>query len=330
MTNFYYNKKIMIVGLLNKIVAINEFIFRGFDGFINSFNLPNWLADGIIDSVHIIPLLFIIFLIIEIIEYFYSNKINYIMQKSEKASPLLGSLAAIFPQCGFSIIASTLYVEKFITKGTLIAIYLATSDEAIPILLANPTKIYYVIPLILTKLIVAVIAGYSIDYLLKDEKYVFNGTEDIETPDGCCKHGITTRRKRDLIYHPIKHTFNIFLFILIITLILNLVIAACISVPILDLIINKCELIMPLFTALLGLIPNCAVSIALTMLLIKGSISFGAAIAGLLSNAGLGILILVKNDKNRHDTLKIIQILFGISVITGFLLQILAKFIDFI
>lgn len=316
----------MIIGILNKMVMINDLVFHNFDSFINSFNLPEWLSDGIIDSIHVLPLLFLIFLIIEVIEFFYSNKINFIMQRSEKASPLLGSLAAIFPQCGFSIIASTLYIERYITKGTLIAIYLATSDEAIPILLANPTKVYYVIPLILTKLIVAIIFGYLIDYVLSDDKYVFKSYE-VDEPDGCCKHGITRKRKRDLIYHPIKHTLNIFLFILLITLILNFVIMKCSQIPFAGLLILKLKFIAPVFTALLGLIPNCAISIALTMLLIKGSISFGAAIAGLLSNAGLGILILLKNNKNKKDTLKIIEILFTISAFVGLFIQVVEKYV---
>ena len=97
----------MLIDFLNKINSINENLFSGFDGMIESFGMPEWLADAIIDSFHILPLLFIVFLIIELIEYFYSDNINSFMKKSEKAAPLVGSLAAIIPQCGFSVIAST-------------------------------------------------------------------------------------------------------------------------------------------------------------------------------------------------------------------------------
>ena len=142
----------MIINFLNKLNEFNEWIFSGFDSWIESFGMADWLADAIIDSFHVLPLLFLVFLIIEIIEYFYAEKINEFLRKSEKSAPAIGSLAAIIPQCGFSVIASTLYIRKFITKGTLIAIYLATSDEAIPILLAEPSQIHYVLPIIGVKI----------------------------------------------------------------------------------------------------------------------------------------------------------------------------------
>lgn len=116
----------MLISILNKINEINEGLFASFDGVIENFGMPDWLCDAILDSFHILPLLFIVFFIIELIEFFYSEKINSFMKKSEKSAPLIGSLAAIIPQCGFSVIASTLYIRRFITKGTLIGIYLAT------------------------------------------------------------------------------------------------------------------------------------------------------------------------------------------------------------
>jgi len=266
--------------------------------------------------------MFLVFLIIEFIEYFYSEKINSFMKKSEKAAPAIGSFAAIIPQCGFSVIASTLYIRKFITKGTLIAIYLATSDEAIPILLAQPTHTHYILPIIGLKLVIAVIAGYLIDLVLKDDKYIpviEEADEDIH--EGCCHHSVSHRRKRELIYHPLKHTFNIFLFILGITILLNFLIMVYAGHSVLHVMFGKVKILEPVITAFVGLIPNCAISIALTMLLIKGSISFGAVMAGLLSNAGLGILVLCRHSENIKDTLKIIGILLVISITCGMLIQ---------
>ncbi len=321
----------MLINILNQINTINENIFSGFDKIIESFGIPDWLADAIIDSFHILPLLFIVFFIIELIEYFYADKINSFMKKSEKTAPLIGSIAAIIPQCGFSVIASTLYIRKFITKGTLIAIYLATSDEAIPILLAQPTKTYYILPIISIKIIIAILAGYLIDFILKDNKYIpiseEKDTDKKEEPEqteheGCCHHSVSKRRKRELIYHPLKHTFNIFIFILLITIILNYLIFIYAEHAVLHVILGKVKILEPVITAFIGLIPNCAVSIALTMLLIKGSISFGAVISGLLSNAGLGILILFRHSENIKDTMKIISILLLISIISGMIIQI--------
>ena len=287
--------------------------------------MPDWLADAIIDSFHVLPLLFIVFLIIEFVEFFYSDKINSFMKKSEKSAPLIGSLAAIIPQCGFSVIASTLYIRRFITKGTLIGIYLATSDEAIPILLAQPNQIHYVLPIIGLKFFIGICAGYLIDLILKENKYIpIPEKSDEEVDEGCCHHCVSRRRKRELIYHPLKHTFNIFVFILVITILLNFVLMEYSNHSMLHLLLGKAKILEPVITAIIGLIPNCAISIALTMLLIKGSISFGAVMSGLLSNAGLGILILCRHNENLKDTLKIIGILLSISIVSGLLIQIFA------
>ena len=313
----------MLIDILNKINSINENLFSGFDALIEGLGMPEWLADAIIDSFHILPLLFIVFFIIELIEYFYADKINSFMKKSEKAAPLIGSLAAIIPQCGFSVIASTLYIRKFITKGTLIAIYLATSDEAIPILLANPTHIHYVVPVICIKIVIAVLAGYLIDFVLKDKKYIPIIQEaDNEEDEGCCHHSVSKRRKRELICHPLKHTFNIFIFILIITIILNFAIAVYAEHAVLHILLGKVKILEPVITAFIGLIPNCAVSIALTMLLIKGSISFGAVMSGLLSNAGLGILVLFRHNENIKDAMKVTGLLLLISIAAGMIIQL--------
>ena len=320
----------MLIDILNRINSINENMFSGFDSFINQFNMPDWLCDAIIDSFHVLPLIFIVFLFIELIEYFYEDKINNFMKGAEKAAPLIGSIAAIIPQCGFSVIASTLYIRKFITKGTLIAIYLATSDEAIPILLANPAHMYYVLPIIGIKIVIAIIAGYLIDFILKDNKYIPIVQEadkekednNEEEHEGCCHHSVSQRRKREIIIHPIKHTLNIFMFILGITILLNFLIFMYGKYAILHTLLGKIKILEPIITAFVGLIPNCAVSIALTMLLIKGSISFGAVMAGLLSNAGLGILILFRHNKNIKDTMKIIAILLSISIVSGMIIQI--------
>lgn len=314
----------MLIGFLNRLNELNENLFAGFDSLIEGFGMPDWLCDAIVDSFHVLPLLFIVFLVIEFVEFFYSEKINSFMKKSEKSAPLIGSLAAIIPQCGFSVIASTLYIRRFITKGTLIGIYLATSDEAIPILLAQPTQTHYIFPIIGIKLLIGICAGYLIDLILKDNKYISIVEEtDEDIHEGCCHHSVSHRRKRELIYHPIKHTLNIFVFILIITVILNFVLAVYAEHSVLHLLLGKVKFLEPVITAFVGLIPNCAISIALTMLLIKGSISFGAVMSGLLSNAGLGILVLCRHNENFKDTLKVIGILLGISIVSGLLIQIL-------
>lgn len=314
----------MIIQFLNACNSFNDKLFEGIDSIISSLPLTDWLIDAILDSVHIIPLLFVVFVLIEAVEYFFSEKINRFIKHTEKASPIVGSILAIIPQCGFSIIASTLYLKRYMTKGTLIAIYLATSDEAIPILLTQPEKMYYIIPIISVKLVVAIFAGYLIDFILKDKKYVpIKENLDDTNEVGCCHHTMIEKHPSELVIHPIKHTLNIFMFILVITVCLNFFINVLLQYQIVHNILNSIKCFEPAITGVLGLIPNCAVSVSLTMLLISGSLIFSSVMAGLLSNAGLGILVLLKQHENYKDTLKIILILLTTSIIAGYVLQFL-------
>lgn len=316
----------MLVQILNECNSFNEKLFVGVDSLIEKLPFADWFIDAILDSIHILPLLFVVFIFIELVEYFYSEKINNFIKHTEKASIIVGSLLAIIPQCGFSIIATTLYLKKYLTKGTLIAIYLATSDEAIPILLTMPDKVYYILPIISIKLIVAIAMGYLIDFISKDKKYVLiKENLDEEKEIGCCHHSVIERHPKELIIHPIKHTFNIFMFILVITILLNFFINVCLQFQIVHNIIHNIKGFEPIITSVLGLIPNCAISVSLTMLLISGSLKFSAVIAGLLSNAGLGLLVLFKQRNNLKDIVNIVAILLAISIIVGYILQVAGK-----
>lgn len=310
----------MLISILEKINGLNETIFSPIDNLIAKLPLADWVLDGICDSIHLIPFLFIVFLIIEILEFYYADKINQALKKTGKSGVVVGALAAIFPQCGFSVIASSLYVKRIITRGTLIAVYLSTSDETIPILLATPEKAYFIIPIIGLKLFIGILAGYFIDFVIPQKNITVSGdiNEHI-AEEGCCKHDLEHRNKRELIIHPVLHTINIWGFILIVTLILNYCLT---SVAITGLIAGS-RFWQPVAAAFVGLIPNCAISIGLTMMLIKGTISFGAVISGLLSNAGLGLLVLLKNNDFK-DTLKIIFILLIVSIISGMTINLLS------
>lgn len=156
----------MLIQILTKINSLNEFIFAPVDNFIEKLPLADWALDAICDSIHLIPFLFFVFLLIEILEFYYADKINSALKKTGRGAVLVGALAAIFPQCGFSVIASSLYVKRIISIGTLIAVYLSTSDETIPILLATPSKAYMIIPIVGIKLFIAVLMGYFIDFVL--------------------------------------------------------------------------------------------------------------------------------------------------------------------
>ena len=309
----------MLVSVINRINELNEWMFAPIDALIEKLPFADWVVDAICDSVHLLPFLFIVFLVIELLEFYYADKINSLLKKTGKSGVLVGSLAAIIPQCGFSVIASSLYSKRIITRGCLIAVYLATSDETIPILLATPEKAYLIIPIVAVKLVIGLTAGYLID-IIRPQAVVRNEdfSVDLQEEEGCCKHDIEHGHKREILIHPIIHTANVFGFILVITLILNYCLE---SVSITNLLENG-KYIQPIVAGFIGLIPNCAISIAVTMMLIKGSITFGAAMSALLANAGLGLLVLLKNNDFK-DTMKIVGFLLTISILSGLLLTAL-------
>lgn len=311
----------MLIEILEKINKLNELIFTPIDNLVETLPLANWASDAIVDSLHMLPLLFLAFALIEVLEFYFSDKIDNWVKNAKKGAVAIGALASILPQCGFSVIASSLYSRKLLTQGCLIAVYLGTSDETIPILLAYPQKSYLIIPIIGIKLFVAVIAGYLIDYALgaqQDAEFSAEETPEIHE-EGCCNHNPETTNKRELILHPILHTINIFAFILAITLILNFILE---NISLSSYLYTSHRYLQCIVAAIIGLIPNCAVSIAITMMLIKGTITFSAAMSGLLSNAGLGLLVLLRHN-DLKDTGKIVLILLCISIIVGFSIQFL-------
>lgn len=306
----------MLFSVINRINELNEWFFSPMDSLIEKLPFADWVIDAICDSIHLLPFLFIVFLIIELLEFFYADKLNSILKKTGKSGILVGGLASIIPQCGFSVIASSLYSKRIITRGCLIAVYLATSDETIPILLATPAKAYLIIPIVAVKLVIGITAGYLIDIVrpqavIKNEDFSVDFMEE----EGCCKHDIEHGHKREILIHPIIHTANVFGFILIITLILNY----CLESVSITNLLEGGKYIQPIIAGFIGLIPNCAISIAVTMMLIKGSISFGAAMSALLANAGLGLLVLLKNNDFK-DTAKIIAFVLVISILSGLVL----------
>lgn len=310
----------IFIKILALTVSFNNKLFAPIDSFIGSFQLQYWLEDAIKDSVHMLPFLFIIFVIIELIEYFYSNKMNSIVKNSKIAGPLAGSLVASVPQCGFSVIASTLYSKKLITMGTLLSVFISTSDEAIPVLLTYPSKAPMIFQILAVKIIIAIIVGYAVDFISETVVKKTENNQD-ETELGCCNHNIGKPDKKELILHPITHTLSVFFFILLVTVLINFGVMKAGGEENLGQYFLNDSILQPILTAIFGLIPNCAASIAITMMYIKGAIGFGSTIAGLSSSAGLGILVLLKKNEDIKDTLKILGILLAVSIISGIIIQ---------
>lgn len=273
------------------------------------------LKDVIIDSIKLLPFLFITYLIMEYIEHKTSKKVKDKIQKSGKYGPLLGSLVGIVPQCGFSVSATNLYSARVITLGTLLSVYLTTSDEMLPILISETISISTILEILFLKLIIGIIAGFSIDFIIN--KFVKNKEE--EKIEEICEHE-HCHCERGIVKSAVKHTINIFIFIFIITFIISWIISLIGEETIAD-FISQNLILGPVIAGIIGLIPNCASSVILTELFVQNIISMPVLISGLCVNAGVGLLVLFKTNKNIKENLTITGILYFIGVAAGIILE---------
>lgn len=274
------------------------------------------IVDTLIDSVKLIPFLFITYLIMEYIEHKTSNKVKSAIQKSGRCGPLIGGLLGIIPQCGFSVAATNLYATRIINLGTLMAVYLATSDEMLPIMISEGIPILTIVKILGIKLIIAVTVGFIIDLIIQVRKR----SEEERIIDLCekehchCDHGI--------IKSALKHTINILIFVIIITFAINTVIYFIGENNIANFLQSN-PILAPVLASLIGLVPNCASSVILTQLYVENVITVSTMISGLLVGAGVGLAVLFKMNKGLKENLKIVGILFVVGVISGVGLQLM-------
>lgn len=262
------------------------------------------------DLITIVPFLFLAFFIIEFTEHRLSEKSKKTLENN-KFGPILGSLLGAIPQCGFSVLATNLYITRIISLGTLIAIYLSTSDELLPILIAHNASIFVILKFLLIKIIIGIVCGIIIDLIYKNKpkiNYHICENEKCECHKGVLKSSL-------------KHTLKTFIFIFIITFVLNLIINM-IGEDNLEKILISSSLFTPFIAALVGLIPNCAASVILTELYLNNVLSFANALAGLLTSSGVALLVLFKTNKNLKENIFIVLILYFIGALTGLILEL--------
>ena len=271
-----------------------------------------------IETLRLLPFLFITYLLMEYIEHKTSEKSKKIIQKSGKFGPVLGAIVGIFPQCGFSVSATNLYAARVITLGTLISVYLATSDEMLPILLTEAVPASTIFMILGLKLIIGMIAGFVIDFVIRTIKKDNQEEQKIEE---LCEHE-HCHCEEGIIVSAIKHTISIIIFIFLITLVINGVIEF-IGKEVIENFISQNVILGPIVAGLIGLIPNCASSVILTELFIENVISMPILISGVSVNAGIGLLVLFKTNKNLKENLGIIGLLYAIGVISGIILQVI-------
>lgn len=274
------------------------------------------LLDTLLDAIKIIPFLFVTFLLMEYIEHGFTKKGKEKIKKAGNLGPFFGSLLGAVPQCGFSVMATNLYATRIVTLGTLISIYLSTSDEMLPILISQKCSFSIIIKILLIKVLIGMLAGFIIDFIIrkktKSSNYEIKKFCDEEHCD--CEHGI--------IKSSIKHTFNILIFIIVITLLLNLGFYYFGNDSIEKLFL-KDSFFSPFISSLIGLIPNCGASVILTELYLNNVISFASVIAGLLTGSGVALLVLFKINKTVKENVKILLTVYFIGALSGVIIEII-------
>ncbi len=283
------------------------------------------IEETIIDSVKILPFLFITYLIMEYIEHKMNEKTKTAIKKSGKFGPLIGGIVGIFPQCGFSVSATNLYAGRVITLGTLISVYLTTSDEMLPILISEAVSPNVIIKILAIKLIIGIIAGFVIDFIIriihKNKKEKLEEEKEIEI-EHLCEEGHCHCESGSILKSALSHTINIFVFIIIVTFIINILVYFIGEENISNLLLDR-KILGPVIASLIGLIPNCAASVIITNMYLENVISAASMISGLLTGAGVGLAVLFKTNRDIKENLKIVGILYFIGAISGIILEII-------
>lgn len=279
------------------------------------------ILDAIFDTLKALPVLYLVYLLVGYFAHNQNHKFSKFLNKNKNLAPLVGAFIGCVPQCGFSSVMADMYSKRKITLGTVIAVFIATSDEAIPIMISNPSYALTTLKLILIKFSFALLFGFTIDLIseifskntknitFSAEKSDKNEKEHHHDGEHCCVDNIF---KDALI-----HSLTIAIYIFVATYFLN-VIVNYLGVDFLLKIITNNVYIQILVCALIGLIPNCVASVFLVELYMFGGLCFPAMIAGLCSGSGVGLIILYARNKNHKlENLLITLLLYAMGIITG-------------
>ncbi len=297
------------------------------------------VLDAVLDSLKLLPFLFITYLVMEYIEEKAGERSGAVVGKAGRFAPLAGGLLGVVPQCGFSTAASNLYAGRVITPGTLIAIFLSTSDEMLPIFISERVEGTFIIGVLALKVVIGVVAGYIVDfvyYSCMKRQYQPIDIHHICEKEHCHCHEHDHHHDHEeenheehehghghggIVLPAVKHTASVFAFILIFSIALNLLLSFIGEDTLGQLIYNR-PVISEILAGIVGLIPNCASSVLLTQLYLEGVLSFAAMMSGLLVNAGVGLLVLFRINDNRKENLAITSTLYAVGVICGCIIEI--------
>ena len=266
-----------------------------------------------VDSLKIVPFLFLTYLFMEWLEHHSHERTEKIMRKADKAGPVLGALLGLVPQCGFSAAASSLYAGHVVSAGTLMAVFLATSDEMVPVFLSRRFGVDKIAIILVSKFVFAMIAGFIVDLFWKTKKHSFDVHCEEE---GCHCH------EKGIVRSSLFHTAKIFLFIFVFSFVIHLFVDI-IGEERLALLFSGVPVVSNVLAAFIALIPNCAASVIIAELFLDGILSAGAMMSGLFVGAGTGLLVLFRVNRDRRNTLFFLLLLFVIGTISGILFDLI-------
>ena len=280
-----------------------------------------WMDAGI-DTIKLVPFLLVTYLIMEYLEHKTSTRTRSVLRRAGRLGPLAGSVAGIFPQCGFSAAASNLYAGGILTTGTLIAVFLSTSDEMLPIFLSEAVSPGLILAVLGIKAVLGMVTGFLIDFILRFRpspiRYKEIHTMCESEHCGC---------EESIFKSSVRHTVKIVLFIFLCSAVLNMLIAIVGEDSLVHFMSNR-PVAGPVLAGIVGLIPNCASSVLITQLYLGHLISFGTMMSGLLVGAGVGLLVLFQANKRWKENLTVLGILYGSGVVWGILLDFILRMFD--
>lgn len=277
------------------------------------------LEHSFLDTLKMLPFLIVAFLLLEILESKSSDKTVHLIEKAGKSGPILGAILGLIPQCGFSVMGANFYSKRIITLGTLVAIFLSTSDEAFLVMLTDTKKIPDILVIMGIKLVIAVVFGYLVDILFKSKpkEHEHHHHDHIAEESCCYNHSF-----KEIATCTLKRTFSVWFFVFAITFALTLCIEFFGEGRLHAFMLTD-SVFQPLLTALVGLIPNCAPSIILAQMYLSGAVTLGSVVSGLLTSAGVGVLVLFKVNKPQKDNFKILLLLYVVSAFCGVIIQLI-------
>ena len=283
--------------------------------------LEHVVIHAIKDNISIIPFLFLTYCIMECMEHAVAKRTEGAVKYSGEMGPLFGGVLGIIPQCGFSAAAASFYSGGVVTLGTVIAIFLSTSDEMLPILISETIPAMTIAKILGTKALIGVLGGFLVDFGLKKigkGHVVQKHIHDLCEQEHChCEEEESSVWKSALV-----HTVKVFVFVFIVSALLNLILE-CGGESALEWFADNHSMVAAILTGIVGLVPNCAASVIITQLYLKNLISAGAMMAGLLVGAGVGVLVLFRTNRPVKQNVKIVGLLYAIGVTAGLLIDLL-------